>query len=105
MANYRAIIHYHFKKGMEDKGIKFLENELIKKAQEYGCHGIELWQNEKNPSTLVGIGHWNSLQEARNFQAHWDSKEREFMHYCTTKPEREFYKIKSTYSEKVRKAA
>lgn len=105
MANYRAIVHYHFKKGMEEKGLKFLETELIKKAQEYGCHGIELWQSEKDHTKLVGIGHWNNIEEARKFQAHWDSKERELMQYCINRPEREFYKIKSTYAEKARKAA
>ena len=47
-ANYRAIVHYHFKEGMEEKGIQFLENELVKKGRELGCHYIELWQNEKD---------------------------------------------------------
>jgi len=37
MSKYRAVVHYRFKKGMESKGIQFLENELIKKADTFGC--------------------------------------------------------------------
>ncbi len=105
MPSFRAIVHYKFKKGMEEQGIKFLENELVKKAQEYGCHGIELWQNGKDATNLVGIGSWNSLEEARTFQSHWDSKEHELMRYCQEKPHREFFKVCSVYAEKQRRVA
>lgn len=105
MPNYRAIVHYHFKKGMEEKGIKFLENELLKKAQSFGCHGIELMQNEKDPCIIIGIGFWNSLEEAKNFQSHWQDKEQELLQYCSKRPEREFLKVRSTFLEKIKKAA
>lgn len=105
MANFRAIVHFKFKKGMEQQGLKFLENELIKKAQEYGCHGIEFWQNGRHSTEIIGIGYWNSIEEARTFQSHWEAKEREFLRYCEEKPHREFYKVCSTYAEKQRRAA
>lgn len=90
---------------MEEKGLKFLQSELLKKAQEYGCHGIELWQNDKDPSIIAGIGWWNSLEEARKFQSSWEVKEKELLHYCMDVPKREFFKIKSTYNEKAKRAA
>jgi len=105
MTTYRAIVHYHFKKGMEQQGIRFFENELLKKAQEYGCHSIELWQDERDPQHLIGTGMWNSLEEARRFQSHWNEKERELINFCTNTPKREFLKIKATYSEKSRRVA
>jgi len=105
MTHYRAVVHYNFKKGMEEKGIKFLENELIKNAQKYGCHYIELMQNEKDHSHLIGIATWTSLDDARRFQSLWKEKEKEFLQYCTGSPEREFCKVRSNYMEKSRRAA
>ncbi|MBY0528823.1 MAG: hypothetical protein K2P51_01385 [Rhabdochlamydiaceae bacterium] len=105
MSSFRAIVHYKFKKGMEEQGMKFLENELIKKAQEYGCHGIEFWQNGKHSTDIIGIGCWNNIEEARKFQSHWDAKEKELMRYCEEKPHRQFYQVRSMFSEKSRKVA
>ncbi len=105
MQKYRAYVHYHFKKGMEESGIKFLETELIKHAAEMGCHNIELWLDEKDHTRLVGTGDWNSLDEARKFQSTWDKKEKELSKFLTNKPEREFYKLRNSYSEKAKKAA
>lgn len=105
MSKYKALVNYHFKKGMEEQGIKFLERELIKKAQEYGCHGIELLQSEKNPSLLIGVGYWNSIDEARQFQTIWNAKESELLKFCINKPTREFFKLRNSYSEKQRKVA
>ncbi|MGC1878888.1 MAG: hypothetical protein WA347_04750 [Rhabdochlamydiaceae bacterium] len=105
MGNYRALVHYTFKKGMETQGLNFLENELVKKAQNYGCHFIELWHNEKETSHVVGVAIWNSLEEARNFQSHWQEKEKELTKFCTEPPKREFFHLKSTYAEKAKKAA
>lgn len=105
MGNYRALVHYSFKKGMEAQGIKYLESELIKKAQDYGCHFIELWQNEKNPNIVVGVATWNSLDDARHFQSKWIEKEKELMKYSSEPPKREFFLLKSTFAEKGKKAA
>ena len=105
-SNYRAIVHYHFKKGMEETGLNFLETELIKKGQEYGSHYIELWQNEKNPSIVEGIGIWDDIDDARRFQSKWESKEKELISkYCEAEPKKEFFKLRSTYIQKPRKAA
>jgi len=105
MEGYRAIVHYYFKKGMEESGLKFIENELVKKAKSMGCHGVELWQNEKDHSQFVGIGYWNSIEEARLFQSHWESKEKELLKFCIKAPHHEFFKVRTTYSEKSKRAA
>jgi hypothetical protein len=105
-SNYRVIVHYHFKEGMEEQGIKFLERELIKKGQELGCHYIELWQNDRDASIIEGVAVWNNIEDARRFQSRWEKKEKELIDkYCTGMPEREFCKLRSTYMEKPRKAA
>lgn len=105
MGNYRAVVHYHFKKGMEEQALKFFENELIKKAQNYKCHLIELLQNEKDHSQFVGIAIWNDIEDARRFQELWKSKEKELMRFCVNEPKREFFKLRTHYQEKMRKAA
>jgi hypothetical protein len=105
MNNYCAIVHYHLKKGMENQAIKFFEKELIKKATEYGCHSIELLISEKDPSNLIGIAFWDSLEDARRFQSIWESKENELIGLCTSSPKREFLKVRATYTEKGRKVA
>jgi hypothetical protein len=105
VGNYRALVHYTFKKGMEAQGLKYLETELVKKAQDYGCHFIELWQNDKDPSTVVGVATWNSLDDARSFQSRWEAKEKELMKFSSQAPKREFFLLKSTYAERAKKAA
>jgi hypothetical protein len=105
MGNYRALVHYTFNKGMEAQGLKFLENELVKKAQNYGCHFIELWQNERDPCIVVGVAIWNDLEEARRFQKQWEEKEKELMKFSSEAHKREFFMIKSTFVEKAKKAA
>ena len=105
-ANYRVIVHYHFKKGMEEQGIKFLENELFKKGQEFGCHHIELWQNERDKCIVEGVAIWNDLEDAKRFQSRWELKEKEMVNkFCIQTPTREFCKLRTSYSEKMRKAA
>jgi hypothetical protein len=105
MGNYRGMVHYTFKKGMEAQGFKILESELIKKAQSYGFHFIELWQNERDPCHVVGIAIWNNLEEARRFQDLWEEKEKELTKLCSEPPKREFLSLKSSYVEKGKKAA
>lgn len=105
-SNYRAIVHYHFKRGMEEQGIRFLENELVKKAQEYGCHYVEIWQNEKDHTIVEGVAVWHDIEDARRFQSKWKNKEQELVRkFCEDSPEREFCKIRSIFVEKARKAA
>jgi len=105
MGNYRALVHYTFKKGMESEGFKFLENELVKKAQNYGCHFIELWQNERDPSVVIGVAIWNDLEDARRFQSQWEEKEKDLMKFSYEPPRREFFALKSSFVEKGKKAA
>lgn len=105
MENYKAIVHYRFKKGMEQQGLKFLENELLKKAKEMGCHQIEFLQDYRDPTHIIGIGIWNSIEEARDFQAIWEEKEKQLSQYSTSSPHHEFYKIRNHYKEKLKKSA
>jgi hypothetical protein len=90
---------------MEEKGLRFLENELVKKADSFGCHGIEILHSEEDPTYVVGLALWNDIQDARRFQAKWAAKEHELVHFCTSSPKREFFKIDTTFTEKQRKAA
>lgn len=103
MEEYQVIVHYHFKKGMEEKGIRYLETELLKNARDFGCHTIEFCQNERDPGEVLGMATWNSLQEARKFQSQWGEKEKELIGFCTNAPKREVFKIRSTYMEKSEK--
>jgi heme-degrading monooxygenase HmoA len=105
MGNCRALVHYTFKKGMETQGLKFLENELVKKAQTYGCHSIELWQNERNPNVIIGVAVWNDIEDARRFQKQWEEKENELMKFSSEVPKREFFTCKANFVEKGKKAA
>jgi quinol monooxygenase YgiN len=105
MFKYRALVHYNFKEGDEQKGIKFLENELLKKAKESGCHDFELWHDEHNPQHVIGIGLWNTIEDARKFQSLWSMKERELAHYCREMPHHEIYKIRSSFESKLKKVA
>ena len=105
-ANYRALVRFHFKPGMEEQGLMFLENELVKKGKEFNCHYIELWQNEKDKTWVDGIAVWNDLEDAKRFQALWEKKEKEMVaKFCQEEPKREFCKLRSIYIEKARKAA
>lgn len=105
MQEYRAIVHYYFKKGMEREGIKFLETEMCKKAKELGCHDIEMMQNELDPTHWVGTGIWKDVATAKKFQAYWNSIESHLMKFSSRKPERSFWKIEQRFMEKLKKAA
>jgi len=102
---YRAIVHYHLKKGKKDQAIQFLEKNLLEKAMELGCHDIEILIDERNPERLIGMGIWNNFNEAKKFQSIWEAKEKELMQFCEKKPMREFYKIIKNTEGKARKAA
>jgi len=102
--NYRAIVHYRFKPGMEEKGVEFLKNEMLKLAEKDGCKDIELLADERHPGHWVGTGIWNSVDEARKFQSHWDAKEKELQKFCIEAPKREIFKIERQLG-KAKKAA
>ena len=104
--NHQAVVHYHFKPNMIEQGIKFLEAELVKKALESGCQNIVLLQNERDPSYVIGIATWTTIEEAKKFQSQWNSKETELAtRFCSTAPTRELFKPRAVYSERARKAA
>ncbi|HSX03547.1 MAG TPA: hypothetical protein VLG76_02335 [Rhabdochlamydiaceae bacterium] len=105
MANYRALVHYNFKKGMEERGIKFLESELLMKATEYGCHNIEILQNEMEPTNVIGVALWHSLEEAKKFQSEWEKKEKQLLQFCKNPPKREFMHVRFSFLEKSKRVA
>jgi hypothetical protein len=93
MSAYKAVVHYHFKKGMEKKGEKFIEDELIKAAERCGCHDIEFCKDKKDACHFVGMGTWDSLQEGEKFHKQWIANEKELMKYCTHRPHRDVFEI------------
>src|ERR1700733_4136610 len=97
MDKYRAVVNYRFKSGMEHKALKFLEDELIRKGDSYGCHNIEILQSELDPTHVLGVALWNDIQDARRFQARWAAKERELVKMCSETPKREFFKIATAF--------
>jgi len=105
MSKYRAVVNYRFKSGMEHQAMKFLENELMRKGDSYGCHNIEILQSELDPTHVLGVALWNDIQDARRFQARWAAKERELVKMCTETPKREFFKIATSFTEHLKKAA
>jgi hypothetical protein len=105
MHQYRVIVHYHFKNGMEKEAIRFLEEELLKIAKECKCHDIEVWYNEKNPMHTIGMALWDNLEDARKFQAKWEFKEKELMKYCSAPFHKEIFKVSSDFAKRFGKAA
>jgi quinol monooxygenase YgiN len=105
MSIYRGIVHYYFKKGWEEKGIKYLEVELFKAAHEYGNHHFDIYYDEKNPGHVMGTSIWNTFDEAHRFQEMWQRKEKEIMEHMTKEPMREFYKLRKSMFEKSKKVA
>jgi hypothetical protein len=96
MSIYRGIVHYHFKKGCEEKGIKFLEVELFKAAHEFGNHNFDICFDEKDPCHVIGMAWWNRFEDAHQFQQMWQRKER---------ANREFFKLRKSLFEKKKKVA
>jgi hypothetical protein len=90
---------------MEEQGIAFLEKELVRGASRYGIHRVELLQDSLDPSFFIGIAEWDSLEEARSFQARFIEKEKELMKYCSSTPTRHFCKVRGHLIEKWKKAA
>jgi len=105
MTIYRGIVHYHFKKGWEEKGIKLLEVELFKAAHEFGNHSFDLCYNERDPGHVIGTSWWNTVEEAHRFQEGWQEKEREIVEHCMQEPKREIFKHRKSIFEKTKKSA
>lgn len=105
MAKYKALVHYHFKKGQEEKAFKLLQNELNKLPSIQGCSGMELLHNEKDPSRAVGITIWESIDDARDFQTLWNETEKEITLFCDERPHHQFFKITTVQLGKGKKAA
>lgn len=103
--NYRVLVHYHVKPGMENHIMTITENELLKTAQEQGFHQAEFWQDEMSPSHFILSGTWETLEAAQNFRSIWESKRPELMKHCSNEPYREIYRVAKCYPEKSKKAA
>lgn len=78
---------------MEMQAVRFYENEMVKNALKHGSYGIELWQDEEDPTLFIGTGIWDSLEDANRFQAQWESELDELRKFCVKEPTRAVYKI------------
>lgn len=105
MNNYRSIVHYYFKPGMEDKGLHYLENELGKRGGEYGYHMIYFLQNEREKGHIMAYAEWNSIEEARKFQSRFEKKEMEMHHMWQRPPHHEWYHMRYQMMGKSHRAA
>lgn len=105
MHQYRVIVHYRFSKEKEKEGIDFLEEELLKTAKECNCQDVEVWYNEKEPLHTVAMALWDNLEDARKFQAKWESREKELKKYCSEAIYREVFKVCTNFAKKLGKAA
>lgn len=105
MTHYKAVVHYHFKKGKENQGRKFVEDELLKAASHCGCHNIEFCQDEKDSCHFVGMGTWDNMNDWKKFHKVWKVNEARLMELCEHHPHRDVYKIETSTKRKGRKAA
>ncbi|PIS00927.1 MAG: hypothetical protein COT84_05045 [Chlamydiae bacterium CG10_big_fil_rev_8_21_14_0_10_35_9] len=105
MATYKVVNHYHFKKGMEKKGEKFIEDELLKAAKKCGCHDIEFGQDKDDNGHFIGMGTWDSLKDLENFHKEWKVNEQELMKMCEHRPHRDVLEIKLSTEKKPKKRA
>ncbi len=105
MAKCRVLCEFDFKKGMEDKGLKLIEKNLFDLFLKHGALSVELFQDAENHSKYYYAADWNSLNDARKIQKEWEQQITELRSLCTNNPKREFYELKSSRMEKMRKAA
>ncbi len=105
MSCYKAVVHYHFKKGKEKEGKKFIENELLHAAEECGCHNIEFCQDEKDSCHFVGMGTWDDMKSWKKFHEHWKANEHKLQELCEHHPHRDMYIVQSCHMKKKNKAA
>lgn len=105
MSSYRVIVHYHVKPGMEGKLKSFLENNILKPAQDLGCLDPEYMHDENDPSHFIGTGIWDSMEKCQNFHMKWEGLKEELLQYCAEEPYREIYCIDNRYPNKSKRAA
>jgi len=105
MSQFRAIVHYHFKKGHEEEGIKYLEEHLTKEISRHGGHHIEIFRDESQHGNVIGIAEWNNVDEAKKFQKYFSAIENEMSRFLSDKPSHHFYKLHWQHMPKIKKAA
>ena len=104
-SKYMIFFHFHFKKGMEMDGWKFLESDFMKKSKDYGCKSFEFYQSESDSYYIMGEGSWDRDEDAYKFQAYWHGRENEFSRFFTQNPQIEFFKLVDISGKKLRKTA
>ncbi len=105
MRNYRIIVNYEIRSGLEEKAIHFIETEVYKMAKDCGCHDLELWLDEDSSLHLIGTGLWDSLKAIERFDDLLLSKRELFLKYFTDIPSRQSFKILKKEIKNTRKAA
>ncbi|MFZ4100292.1 MAG: hypothetical protein ACOYKZ_08225, partial [Chlamydiia bacterium] len=91
MSAFPVIVHYHFKKGLEKEGLQHLMSVLRDKATELGGQNLGLWQSDQDPTHVMGMGWWDSLEDSNRFQAYWNSQMGQLSKYLASPPVRECY--------------
>lgn len=104
MTAYRGIIHYQFKPGKEEEGLRFIETEFFRYALECGAREVEVFAVEGNRSYAVSTAVYNDMNAANKFKAFFESHKDKLMQFCLSMPKREILKLRSS-SAKGRKAA
>lgn len=93
----RVLVHFNFKKGSEEKGLKMIEKDIFELLEQKGCLGLELFQDAENPTHIYYSADWNSIEEAKRAQKEWEDVIATITNLCTSTPKREFYNLKVSH--------
>jgi quinol monooxygenase YgiN len=71
-----AILECHFKPEQVDAGIDWLRRNLVATRAFDGCLGVEVFKDRDDPSRVVAVEHWASLEHDRAYRAWRDGEGR-----------------------------
>ena len=91
--NYRTMVHYHTKPGMEEELMFLNENQLLSASKNTPFYQREIWQDENDPSHLIATAVFHSKKEAQNFHSNLDALKSQLMRSCEGNLEEEFLQV------------
>jgi len=71
-----AILECHFKPGQVDAGIDWLRRNLVATRAFDGCLAVEVLKDSDDPSRVVALEHWASLEHDRAYRVWRDGEGR-----------------------------
>lgn len=71
-----AILECHFKPEQVEAGIDWLRRNLVATRAFGGCLGVEVFEDGDDPSRVVAVEHWASLEHDRAYRAWRDGEGR-----------------------------